>query len=55
MFLIMKCINNKFSDKCVKIINSMKYCHKNIKELIKELEKLKIQDNYNDILKNREV
>lgn len=33
----------------------MKYCPENIKELIKELEKLKIQDNYNDILKNREV
>lgn len=33
----------------------MKYCSENIKGLIKELEKLKIQDNYNDILKNREV
>lgn len=33
----------------------MKYCPENIKELIKELEKLKIQDNYNDILKNRSI
>lgn len=33
----------------------MKNCQKNIIEMINELEKLKIQDNYDDISKNRKV
>lgn len=33
----------------------MKNCPKNIIEMINELEKLKIQDNYDDISKNRVV